>query len=101
MSLWSSYEPQPPRCAAILVTEENWDEVYSHFANEYHEGLVEVTQRADRKGGGGRTLTLKFESYEISVQRYQVIYRTAENDGRLAVMSRQEFVNTWRERLGS
>lgn len=95
---WKTYEPQPPRCHAIVVTEENYDEVCAYFANEYHHDLVSVTKHVDRTDGG-KSLTLKFVTHEITVKPYQVIRRSVETEGRYGVMDYRDFNNAWRERL--
>lgn len=95
---WKTFEPQPPRCNAVVVTDSNWDDVCRFFETEYIDGLVSATRSADRKAGV-RTLTLKFESYELAVHPYDAIKRTVEDEGRYSVQPLRDFNREWREQL--
>lgn len=103
-SLWVQYEPEPPRCAAIVIDHTNFDDVEQYFSGpkSYHDGLLSCTKHSDRRTGE-RTITLKFgpeeQSYEVTIKLYQVLYRSNETEGRYAVMDYNEFRRTWRKRL--
>lgn len=105
-NLWVEYEPDPPRCLAIVVHDGNFDEVCQSFSEGfYHDGLVSSTKHVNRREGA-QLLTLTFsipqaidETYQVTVKVNQVLYRSEETEGRYAVMDYGEFRRTWRKRL--
>lgn len=99
---WVSYEPMPPRCMAIVVTDSNFDEVADYFDKEWIENLGACAKHFNRKSGE-RSLALTFIDgagmpYELTLKTWTVLVSRHGED--FSVIPYTEFRNDWRKRLG-
>jgi hypothetical protein len=101
--LFKDYEPQPPRCKAVRVSEENIDAIADYFNLRHeHDKVMSVDMHYDKKG---KSLKLKFvadeyATYEITVMPGDILYRVIESGSRYAVTDDRAFwYYSWRERL--
>lgn len=106
--LWVAYEPQPPNCFALLVTETNYERVAAYFFEPeqmYSMGLLAVARHADGRTGE-KSLVLTFQDdkqmpYELTLKMWEALVRPGEPGAVYEVVDYRKFRNEWRERLST